>query len=385
MDLITTTDQLAAACQRLAGQAYVTVDTEFMRETTYWPKLCLIQMAGADEVALIDSLAERLDLAPFFELMANPTVTKVFHAARQDIEIIWHRARIMPAPLVDTQVAAMVLGFGDQIAYDQLVQRVTGGKIDKSHRFTDWARRPLSGAQIDYAAADVVHLHAVYPKLMERLEKRGRIDWVKDEMAILTSPATYDLAPENAWIRLKARPKSPKEFAVVKALAAWREKEAQQRDCPRGRIIKDELLIEIAGRMPRDEDAMHHIRGVPQGFERSRQASDMIAVVSATLSQPPETWPVLPQAKPPLQSAQAVVDLLKVLLKKISEESGVAAKVIATTDELEALAADDDAAIPALSGWRRSLFGEAALKLKAGGLALAVERNRIVTIERQAI
>ena len=382
MNWITTTESLAALCDRFAKEPFIAVDTEFMRETTYWSKLCLIQIAGANEVALIDSLADDIDLTPFFELMANHNVIKVFHAARQDIEIIWHRARVMPAPVVDTQIAAMVLGFGDQIAYDQLAQRLVGAKIDKSHRFTDWARRPLSDAQRDYAAADVVHLHALYPKIMEHLDKRARADWVSSEMAVLTAPGTYDLDPDRAWVRLKARPKSPKELAVLMALAAWREREAQIRDVPRGRVIKDELLLDLAARMPRNEGAMRQIRGMPQGFERSRSATDMIKIIDEVISKPPETWPSLPTPKAPVQAAQPLVDLLKVLLKKTSEESGVAAKVIATVDDLEALANDDMAPVLALEGWRRDLFGERTLQLKRGELALAVERNRVIVIER---
>ncbi|MBX9619776.1 MAG: ribonuclease D [Hyphomicrobiales bacterium] len=382
MNWITTTESLAALCDRFAKEPFIAVDTEFMRETTYWSKLCLIQIAGAKEIALIDSLADDIDLTPFFELMVNRNVIKVFHAARQDIEIIWHRARVMPTPVVDTQIAAMVLGFGDQIAYDQLAQRLVGAKIDKSHRFTDWARRPLSDAQRDYAAADVVHLHALYPKIMEHLDKRARADWVSSEMAVLTAPGTYDLDPDRAWVRLKARPKSPKEFAVLMALAAWREREAQIRDVPRGRVIKDELLLDLAARMPRSEGTMQQIRGMPQGFERSRAASDMIKIIDEVISKPPETWPSLPTPKAPVQAAQPLVDLLKVLLKKTSEESGVAAKVIATVDDLEALANDDMAPVLALEGWRRDLFGERALQLKRGELALAVERNRVIVIER---
>lgn len=382
MNWITTTESLATLCDRLAKEPFIAVDTEFMRETTYWSKLCLIQIAGANEVALIDSLADDIDLTPFFELMVNRNVIKVFHAARQDIEIIWHRARVMPTPVVDTQIAAMVLGFGDQIAYDQLAQRLVGAKIDKSHRFTDWARRPLSDAQRDYAAADVVHLHALYPKIMEHLDKRARADWVSSEMAVLTAPGTYDLDPDRAWVRLKARPKSSKEFAVLMALAAWREREAQMRDVPRGRVIKDELLLDLVARMPRTEAAMQQIRGMPQGFERSRSATDMIKIIDEVISKPPETWPSLPTPKAPVQAAQPLVDLLKVLLKKTSEDSGVAAKVIATVDDLEALANDDMAPVLALEGWRRDLFGERALQLKRGELALAVERNRVIVIER---
>lgn len=385
MELVTTTSALRQCCERFRQEAFVAVDTEFMRETTYWPKLCLIQVAGEHDVALVDSLAEGLELEPFFELMDDANVTKVFHAARQDLEIIWHRAKRMPYPIVDTQVAAMVLGFGDQIAYDQLVQRMVGAKIDKTNRFTDWSRRPLSDAQLEYAAADVVHLRALYPRLVERLEKRERSAWVNDEMAFLTAPSTYDMDPERAWIRLKARPKSQKEQAVLMTLAAWREREAQGRDMPRGRIIKDDLLLEISSRMPRDETAMRQIRGIPQGFERSRIGTELLALIDETISRDPATLPPLPAAKSNMHSPTPVVDLLKVLLKKISEESGVASKIIATVDDLEAIACDDAADVSALSGWRRSLFGERALMLKKGQLALAIERDRVILIERPEV
>jgi len=383
MHVLTTTESLTDLCYRLRREPYIAVDTEFMRESTYWPKLCLIQVAGAADTALIDTQAPGLDLAPFFELMADANIVKVFHAARQDIEIIWHRAKLMPTPVVDTQVAAMVLGFGDQISYEQLAQRMVGAKIDKSHRFTDWSHRPLSSAQLDYAAADVIHLHALYPKLAERLEKRGRAAWVADEMAVLTSPSTYDLDPERAWQRLKVRPRSQKDFAVMVTLAAWREREAQKRDVPRGRVLKDDLLLEIVSRLPRDEQEMGRIRGMPQGFERSKTGGDILAAIKEGLARTPETLPSMPEQKPPLQVAQPVVDMLKVLLKKISEDAGVASKIIATVDDVEALANDDEADVPALSGWRRSLFGDQALRLKHGEIALAVEKNRVTVIDRQ--
>src|SRR5205814_10501351 len=246
MEPITTTKELAAACTRLAKHDVITVDTEFLRETTYFPILFVAQVASADEAIVIDALAEGLDLAPFFKLMANEKVLKVFHAARQDIEIVWHRAKIIPHPVFDTQVAAMVLGYGDSISYDQLVQRITGDALDKSHRFTDWTRRPLSEAQISYAISDVTHLRDVYLALSAELEQRGRADWVREEMEVLTSPETYRLEPDNAWERLKTRVRKPKELAVLVELAAWREREAQARDVPRGRVLKDDAIADIA-------------------------------------------------------------------------------------------------------------------------------------------
>jgi ribonuclease D len=367
MELITTTDSLQGACAEFAAEPYVTVDTEFLRETTYWPKLCLVQIAGKERTVLIDTLAPGLDLDPFFALMADTKVMKVFHAARQDIEIVWHRAGLIPSPVFDTQVAAMVLGFGDQISYDQLVQRLVGVEIDKSHRFTDWSKRPLSEAQLAYAAADVVHLRPAYEKLVGRLEKRGRASWVGDEMAVLTSPDTYRLDPELAWLRLKGRVRKPKELAVLIELAAWREREAQSRDVPRSRVLKDEVIQEVAQRQPRD----------PLGFERSRSAGDILAAVQRGLSREPSSLPRLAEPRGPVNGSGATVDLLKVLLKKVSEEAGVAAKVLATVDEIEAIAASDEADVPALKGWRRELFGEAALALKHGRLALAIQDKRV--------
>lgn len=381
MDLITTTEDLADACATFAREPYVTVDTEFLRETTYWPKLCLVQMAGQDRTALIDTLADGIDLAPFFELMANESVVKVFHAARQDIEIVWHRAALIPHPVFDTQVAAMVLGFGDQISYDQLVQRLVGVEIDKSHRFTDWSKRPLSDGQLTYAAADVVHLRPVYEKLAHRLEKRGRTHWLEDEMAVLTSPDTYRLDPDIAWMRLRGRVRKPKDLAVLIELAAWREREAQQRDVPRGRILKDDVIQEVAARQPRDIGQLGSLRALPQGYERSRAAQDILAAVERGLARDHATLPPLLDSRPPASGSAATVDLLKVLLKRIAEEAGVAAKVLATVEEIEALAADDNADIPALKGWRRELFGEHALKLKRGELALAIDRGRIMVVE----
>ena len=250
MDLITTTEELAATCERLAAHPFVTIDTEFLRETTYYPLLCVAQLASSDEAVVIDALAPGIDLKPFFELMANEKVLKVFHAARQDIEIVWHRANIIPHPIFDTQVAAMVLGHGDSISYDQLVQRITGDTLDKSNRFTDWTRRPLSPAQVTYAISDVTHLRDVYTALVADLGRRGRTDWMDDEMEILTSPDTYRAEPERAWMRLKTRVRKPKELAVLIEVAAWREREAQTRDVPRSRVLKDDTIGDIAMQAP---------------------------------------------------------------------------------------------------------------------------------------
>ncbi|MGB8678234.1 MAG: ribonuclease D, partial [Pseudolabrys sp.] len=276
MDLISTSDDLAAVCARMAKHPFVTVDTEFLRETTYYPLLCVAQMASPEEAVVVDALATGLDLSPLFALMANESIIKVFHAARQDIEIVWNMAKTIPHPIVDTQVAAMVLGYGDSISYDQLVQRITGDTLDKSHRFTDWTRRPLSDAQIAYALSDVTHLRDVYLKLAEDLDKRGRNNWVEAEMEVLTSPETYRADPERAWERLKSRVRKPKELAVLMEVAAWREREAQTRDVPRGRVIKDDVIGDIAVQAPTSIERLGHLRSLPKGFERSRWGEQII-------------------------------------------------------------------------------------------------------------
>jgi ribonuclease D len=382
MDLVTSSNELAAASERLARHPFVTVDTEFLRETTFWPKLCVVQMAGPEEAVIIDALAPGIDLTPFFRLMANEGVTKVFHAARQDIEIAWNLAKLIPRPMFDTQVAAMVLGYGDSISYDQLVQRITGDAIDKSSRFTDWSRRPLTPAQITYAVSDVTHLRDVYLKLKGDLEKKGRVDWVEDEMKVLTSPATYRQEPEEAWQRLKTRVKKPKELAVLIEVAAWREREAQSRDLPRARILKDEAIAEIAHQQPKTPEALSHLRALPKGFERSKAGEAILEAVRAGLARDPKSLPRLSRERPVSNGVSATVELLKVLLRMISEQHGVASKVIATVDDLQKIALDDAADVPALSGWRRTMFGEQALKLKRGELALAFEGGRVVAIDR---
>jgi ribonuclease D len=381
MDLITATAALNAACERLSKHPFVTVDTEFLRETTFWPKLCVVQLASTDEAVVIDALADGLDLSAFFQLMNNEKVVKVFHAARQDIEIVWHRAKIIPHPVFDTQVAAMVLGYGDSISYDQLVQRTTGGQIDKSSRFTDWARRPLTQQQVTYAVADVTHLRDIYQKLKEDLEKKGRTSWLDSEMQILTSPSTYEQHPENAWMRLKTRVRKPKEIAVLMEVAAWREREAQSRDVPRGRIIKDDVIGEIAIQQPKTTEALGQLRSIPKGFERSRSGEGILQAVAAGLARDPETLPKFERYKPLSNGASATVELLRVLLRMTAEQNGVAARVIASADDLEAIALDDNADIEALKGWRRELFGERALKLKRGEVSLAIEGGRVVAKE----
>ncbi len=381
MSLLTTTDQLAAVCERFVRHPFVTVDTEFLRETTFWPKVCVIQIASPDEAVAIDALAEGIDLSPFFALMANNAITKVFHAARQDLEIIWRLARIIPAPLFDTQVAAMVCGFGEQASYLELVKAITRANLDKSSRFTDWSRRPLSDAQIDYAIADVTHLRDIYLSLRTRLERSNRLAWLDDEMVTLTSPATYEQHPENAWERLRHRARKPRDLAMLMELAAWREAEAQSRDVPRSRILKDDVLIEIAQAAPRNLEALGNLRSFPKGMERSRIGADIVAAIERGAGRDPASLPRIERERRGANGA--TVELLKVLLRQATEATGVAAKMVATVEDLEAIASDDQADVPALKGWRRTIFGERALELKRGRLALAVENGRVVTFDWQ--
>ena len=382
MTPITSNAELKAFCDKLATQPFIAVDTEFMRETTYWPKLCLIQAAGPDVSAVIDPLAEGLDLKPFLDLMADPQIEKVFHAARQDVEI-FNNLGVIPKPLFDTQIAGMAAGFGEQIAYDALVRQMLKIDLDKSSRFTDWARRPLSDAQLTYALADVTHLASLYPMLLERLEKAGRLAWVEDEMAFLIDPVNYDMSPENSWKRLKMRRHTAKYVAVFKAVAAWRERTAQTRDQPRGRIIKDEAIDELATQTPTDADGLNRLRSVPKGFAGSRFGPDLLDAIREAIASPEAQGPGVerPKSNPQQQGTGAVVELLKVLLKARSEEADVASKLIATVSDLEKIAADDDADVPALQGWRREAFGEDALKVKRGELALVLDGARVRAVE----
>jgi ribonuclease D len=384
MEPITRTEDLVQVCERLARHPFVTVDTEFLRESTYYPRLCVAQMASIEEAVVVDALAEGIDLAPLFALMADEKVVKVFHAARQDVEICWHEAHVIPCPLVDTQVAAMVLGYGDSISYDQLVQRITGDTLDKSHRFTDWTRRPLSNAQLAYAVSDVTHLRDVYLRLSADLERRNRSDWMREEMKVLTSPDTYRLDPEHAWQRLRTRVRKPKELAVLTEVAAWREREAQTRDVPRGRVLKDDAIADIAVQAPTTIERLGSLRSIPKGFERSKWGEAIVEAVKRGLARDLKSVPRLDRHRPP-PSGQAIVELLKVLLRMTSERYGVAAKVIATMDDLERIATDDHAEVPALTGWRRELFGEKALALKHGRLTLAIENRRVVAMDREQV
>jgi len=378
--LVTTTDDLAALCVRLARAPFVTVDTEFMRETTYWPKLCLVQLAGPEDAAAVDPLAPGLDLAPLHALMADESVLKVFHAARQDIEIFHHLSGRVPHPLFDSQVAAMVCGFGDSVSYDTLVSRLAGKHVDKSSRFTNWAHRPLTERQIAYALADVTHLRVVYQKLAKRLEKTGRAAWLDEEMAALTSPSTYETRPEDAWKRLRSRSANRRFLAVLRELAAWREQEAQRRDLPRNRVVKDEALLEIAAHAPKSVDELARTRALPRAVAEGPFGRAMLEAVARAQAVPDDELPPAPNRPQNAQVPEALMDLLRVLLKHKCEEHHVAQKLVATTADLERIAADEAPDVPALHGWRREVFGEAALALKAGHLALGAKGRKVQLI-----
>jgi ribonuclease D len=380
MNLISSTEELAEACARLGSASYVAIDTEFMREQTFWPRLCLIQMAADGTEVLVDSLAPGLDLTPFFELMVSERVLKVFHSARQDIEIVHHLARVIPHPIFDTQVAAMVCGFGEAVSYSMLVKRLLNRNLDKTSRFTDWSRRPLSERQFTYALGDVIHLRDLYPKLKAQLDKSERASWLNEEMAVLTDPATYELHPEHAWKRLKMRIKTPKSLAVLMELAAWREREAQTQDVPRARILKDEALYDIASQAPRTIDDLGSLRTLHNGFARSMRGRAVLEAVGRGLERDPQTIPPIERGEPMPPEAQAVVDLLRVLLKARAGRHGVAPKLIATSDELEEIARSDGADAPVLRGWRKKLFGDDALALKRGELALVIRKGEVAVI-----
>jgi ribonuclease D len=381
--IITETEALSAFCNSLSKASFITVDTEFMRESTFWAQLCLIQMAGPDEAAIIDPLADGIDLAPFYELMADERIIKVFHAARQDIEIFVKQAGAVPRPIFDTQVAAMVCGYGDQVSYDQLVQRIAGKQIDKSSRFTDWARRPLSTKQAAYAITDVTYLRDIYRSLAAQLAKQGRTEWVAEEMAVLSDPQTYRTDPDEAWQRLKMRVKKPRQLAILQSLAAWREREAQERDVPRGRVLKDDAIYEIALQQPTTPEALSQLRSIPRGFERSSLARGILAAIEQASAIPENALPRIPRQRPASEHASAAAELLKVLLKMVAEDHAVAARVIANGDDLEQIAASDNADVPALKGWRRHLFGEQALALKRGDLALSMSRGGVRAVNLQ--
>jgi ribonuclease D len=378
--LITDTAALADLCQRLAGEVFVTVDTEFMRERTYWPELCVVQLAGREDVAVVDALAPGIDLAPLGRLLADTAVTKVFHAARQDVEIFLQMFGAVPVPLFDTQVAAMVAGFGDQVGYDSLVGALTGGHIDKAHRFSDWSARPLSAAQVNYAAADVTYLRGVYERLLARLEKDGRAGWVAEEMAALADPATYRPDPETIWERLRPRTTNRRMLGALRAAAAWREREAQRINIPRQRLIRDESLLELAATAPTSAEALGRIRGISRGFAEGPTGQGLLAALAEAAALPDDALPDGKGQREGPKASPALVALLKVLLAAKAEAHDVAPKLLASSEDLDRLATEAEPDVAALHGWRLSVFGEDALALKAGQIALGVEGKRIKLI-----
>jgi len=386
MRIITTTEALQDACTRFATEEFVTVDTEFLREKTFYPKLCLIQMACPSDELIIDPLADGIDLAPFFVLMADTSTVKVFHSARQDIEIMHYMGDVIPKPLFDTQVAAMVCGFGDSVGYEGLVRKLVGARIDKTSRFTDWGHRPLTEKQLTYALSDVTHLRTAYLKLKAQLDKNGRETWLAEEMAVLEARETYQSEPENAWKRLKFRARKKRNFAAFMEAAAWREREAQSRDVPRNRILKDEALSEIATQLPREPADFRRMRAVPRGFGDSQQAFALLKAIKKVLDGPMDHVPEFKDDPLDLMAKPtAIIDVLKVALKIASERHHVAQKLIATVSDLEQIAVNDEAEVRALRGWRRELFGETALALKHGNMCIAIENGEAILLPREAI
>ncbi|MCF8468020.1 MAG: ribonuclease D [Sneathiella sp.] len=380
MQIITTTAALEDLVSRIELHPYLTIDTEFLRESTFWPILCLVQIATEDESAIIDPMAKGIDLAPLFRLMQNESVLKVFHAGRQDLEIFHHLNGEVPIPIFDTQVAAMVCGYGESVGYDTLVGKITGHSIDKSSRFTDWSRRPLSERQLTYAEADVTHLRDVYKHLAEKLRKRGREEWVASEMEILRSPDTYFLPPENAWARIKSRNTHPKFLGILQAVAAWREEQAHRQDIPRNRVLRDEALLEIASNPPKSAETLSHVRGIGQKFADGKMGSGLLDAVKAGVELPKELCPQVPKKGAQPKGIAPLMELLRVLLKLRCEENEVAQKLVCNTAELEKIAAEENADVPALKGWRREVFGADALKLKNGEIALSSEKGQIKII-----
>lgn len=379
-DILSNNADIAEFCASLATEEFITVDTEFMRESTYWPKLCLIQIGSSTRAVAIDPLAE-CDLSPLWEVLKNPKILKVFHAARQDLEIFWKcMGGILPAPIFDSQIAAMAAGFGEQVSYETLATQLAKAKIDKSSRFTDWSRRPLSDKQIAYALDDVIHLRVVYTKIQEKLAKNGREDWLLTEMAKLTEPALYNPNPRDLWKRIKIRSDKPRVLAVLQELAVWRELEAQQRDIPRGRILKDDALAEIALALPKDSHAFETLRALPKGFANSSMGRNMMAAVQAGLAMPDADCPRLPRLQRSEIDASAL-DLLRALLKICATKAGIAPRLLADSDDLETILREDSPDIACMQGWRFDAFGKSALALKAGQISLSIQNGNVTLRE----
>lgn len=378
MKVITKTEELKNLCDRLKFASYITVDTEFMRDHTYWPVLCLIQLGTPEEAHAVDPMAEGLDLTPFYELLCDPSILKVFHAARQDIEIFVHQTGKVPHPIFDTQVAAMVCGFGDSAGYETLVSRLADAQLDKSARFTDWAQRPLTSRQVEYALGDVTHLCVVYEKLAGLLEENGRVSWLAEEMAILERVETYRTEPDEAWLRLKTRNRNRHFLGLVKSLGAWREREAQTRNVPRGRILKDETLLELAALRPTSLDQLDKVRGISKRYSSEPAGTDLLQVIAKALKMPDSELPPAPP-HPTNQVSGPETELLKLLLRIKGQEHGVAAKLIATTDQLEDMALGKNAENPVLKGWRWEIFGREAMAVLKGQMGFAFRNGSLLT------
>ncbi len=382
MRIVDSTEGLTAFVAELANAPYLALDTEFLRDQTYYPKLCLIQVAAPGIEGIIDPLAAGIDLGPFYELIKRPDMVKVLHAGRQDIEIFYLQGGVLPHPLFDSQIAAMVCGFGDAASYETLARKIAHVEIDKSARFTDWSHRPLSKRQLEYALADVTHLRVIYEWMKAKLEKTGRAGWVAEEVAALQDPNLYKLDPELAWKRLKPRTSNKRFLAVLASLAAWREREAQARDIPRGRVLKDEALTEIAAHPPESGEALERIRAVPKGFANSRLGKGLTeAIAMGMTAEPPEGAADQNKQRRRREPSPAVIDLLKTLLRLRAEAVGVAPRLIANAEDIERLAANEDDDVAALSGWRNEVFGKDAIALRKGDLAIALENGEAVVVE----
>ena len=380
MRTITTTEDLAAFCEAAKAHPYVTIDTEFLRERTYWSKLCLIQLAlpGADgNAVLVDPIeGAAMSMEPLYDLFRHEATVKVFHAARQDLEIFFVEGRVFPKPLFDTQIAAMVCGFGEQVGYETLVKKIAKENLDKTSRFTDWSRRPLSKEQMDYALADVTHLRVIYEWLAAQLAKNGRASWVEEELSVLTDPATYTVEPDEAWTRIKTRTTSGRFLAVVKALARFRETYAQTQNVPRSRVMKDDALLELASTRPTSTEELGRSRLLMREGRKSEIADGILAAVKAGLEMRPEEMPKLDQSRDQMQVNPALADLLRVLLKAKSESLGVAPRLIASSADLDAIAAGERD-VEALTGWRLEAFGDDAMRLCKGEIALSAKGNEV--------
>lgn len=381
METITDNDSLAKACAKFKTSRYITIDTEFLRETTFWSKLCLIQVAMPGYEAIIDPLAEGIDLTDFFDLLRDENIIKVMHGCRQDIEIFHKEANFIAAPLMDTQVMAMVCGFGDAASYETLVRKICNETIDKGARFTDWSNRPLSEKQLTYAVADVTHLRDIFEKLEARLKETGRTDWVLEEMAILTDPETYKQLPENAWKRMRMQDKRPRVMGTLIAVSKWREIKAQERNVPRPRILKDDVIREIALQGPKKLEALEKLRSIPKGYSKSKNLDGLLEAIAEGMKMDKKDLPDMPDAVENRPGIGPLIDLLKVLLKRCCEENDVAPKLIANVSELERIASDEKPDVKAMKGWRYEIFGEDALKIKTGKIGLSCINDKVVLVE----